>query len=119
MMMTINTKKRFFWAKIQKNYTSSISIIILIITISLFIACKKKENFHVESIKTATGWGYTIATDEKIIIKQTVIPIINNYKSFTTEKDALKTGNLVVKKLEANLSPTLTKKDLILLDITI
>lgn len=119
MIMTINTKKRFFWAKIQKNYASSGSVIIIIIAILLLVACNKKENFHVESIKTATGWGYTIATDEKIIIKQTIIPVINNYKSFTTEKDALKTGNLVVKKLEANLSPTLTKKDLILLDITI
>lgn len=119
MIMIINTNKRFFWAKIQKNYYSSYSGIIAIITILLLVACNKKENFHVESIKTATGWGYTIATDEKIIIKQTVIPVINSYKSFTTEKDALKTGKLVVKKLEANLSPTITKKDLILLDITI
>lgn len=119
MMMTINIKNRFFWAKIQKNSYSSVSKIIALITILLLVACNKKEKYHVESIKTATGWGYTIANDEKIIIKQTIIPVIDNNKSFTTEKEALKTGNLVVKKLEANLSPTVTKKDLILLDITI
>lgn len=92
---------------------------ISVITLLLIVACNKKENYHVESIKTATGWGYTIATDEKIIIKQTTIPAINNYKGFTTEKDAIKTAHHVVKKLETNLSPSVSKKDLILLDINI
>lgn len=118
-MMTINTKKAFFWAKIQKNHSYLFSKTITIVTLLLIAACNKKENYHVESIKTATGWGYTIANDEKIIIKQTIIPAIDTYKGFRTEKDAIKIANLVIKKLEANLSPTITKKDLILLDINI
>jgi hypothetical protein len=92
---------------------------LVIITTLLIVACSKQGDLHVESIKTATGWGYTIANDEKIIIRQTVIPVISNAKSFETEKDAIKTANLVVEKLNANLSPTVTKKDLILLDINI
>lgn len=118
-MMIISQKKQFFWAKIQKNYSRLFLRTVTIITALLIIACNKKENYHVESIKTTTGWGYTIANEEKIIIKQTIIPAINNYKSFTTEKDAIKTAHLVVKKLEADLSPTISKKDLILLDINI
>jgi hypothetical protein len=119
MMMIINLKKQFFWVKIQKNYSCLFSKTITIATVLLITACNNKENYHVESIKTANGWGYTIGNDERIIIKQTVVPVINTNKSFTTEKDALKTAHLVVKKLEANLSPTITKKDLILLDISI
>jgi hypothetical protein len=117
--MTINAKKAFFWAKIQKKHSCFFSKTIAMVTLLVIIACNRKENYHVESIKTATGWGYTIANDEKIIIKQTIIPVINAHKSFTTEKDAIKTANLVIRKLEANLSPTITKKDLILLDINI
>lgn len=119
MMMIINQKKQFFWAKIRKNYPCLLIKTITITTLVLLVACNKKENYQIESIKTTTGWGYTIAIDDKIIIKQTVIPVINTFKSFTTEKDALKTAHLVVKKLEADLSPTITKKDLILLDISI
>ncbi|MCV9928507.1 DUF4907 domain-containing protein [Flavobacterium sp. LS1R49] len=119
MMMIINTYKKFFWAKIQKSCFSFFPKAITIVFITLIVACNKKGNLHVESIKTASGWGYTIANDEKIIIRQTIIPVISNTKSFETEKDALKIGNLVVEKLNANLSPTVTKKDLILLDIKI
>lgn len=48
-----------------------------------------------------------------------MIPVISAVKSFETEDDALKVGNLVLQKLKADLSPTITKKDLILLDIKI
>ena len=70
-----------------------------------------------KSIKIDSGWGYTITKDEKTIIKQTVIPVISENKSFKTEEEALKVGNLVLEKLKDNLSPTVTKKDLFLLAI--
>ena len=71
------------------------------------------------TIKTPTGWGYTISQNNKIIIKQTIIPAVQNSNSFKSETDALKVGRLVLEKLENNLSPTVTKNDLNLLSIKI
>lgn len=79
--------------------------------------CNRKETLQLQSIKSGLGWGYTITYNEKIIINQTVIPVISYSKSFKSEEEALKVGNLVLQKLKDNLSPTVTKKDLILLKI--
>ena len=85
----------------------------------IFVFCQKKESLKIQSIKINNGWGYYITKNEKIIIKQTVIPVISKNKSFQTERDALSIGQLVLKKLDSNLSPTITKNDLILLKIKI
>ncbi|MET3029252.1 DUF4907 domain-containing protein [Flavobacterium sp. UW10123] len=87
------------------------------ILLLLFTACAKKEALTSSSFKTNSGWGYTIAYKEKVLIKQSIIPVINNIKSFETEKDALKVADLVKQKLTQNLSPTVTKNELILLKI--
>jgi hypothetical protein len=68
-------------------------------------------------MKVTNGWGYQITNNDILIIKQSIIPVISNSKSFKTEKEALAVGQLVVKKLNANNSPTITKNDLILLKI--
>ena len=83
----------------------------------LIFACSKKDELNLESIKTSTGWGYVIKNNDRIIIKQSIIPVIPSQKSFETEQQALKVGNLVLQKLKENKSPTITKKDLILLSI--
>ncbi|MCC9018455.1 MULTISPECIES: DUF4907 domain-containing protein [Flavobacterium] len=82
-----------------------------------FLACAKKEPFTIEAFKTTSGWGYSIALKDKIIIKQAIIPVINDSKSFSTKSDALKMAQLVVTRLHQNRSPTITKNDLILLKI--
>lgn len=73
--------------------------------------------FEVKSFKMEKGWGYAISMNEKIIIRQTVIPAVSDKRSFRTEADALKTGNFVLERIKQNLSPTIAKKDLILLEI--
>jgi predicted glutamine amidotransferase len=83
----------------------------------LFAACAKKETLKTETFQTKSGWGYSIAYKNKVIIKQSIIPVINDTKSFSTESDALKVADLVVKKLKQNISPTVTKNELILLKI--
>lgn len=70
-----------------------------------------------QSIKTTNGWGYAITNNNKTIIKQTIIPVIGESKSFKTEQEALAVGQLVLEKLNSNNSPTITKNDLILLKI--
>lgn len=115
MMMTINIKNtKFFRNNFQKNLVFILFFLLLTLT-----ACSKKETFQIETIKTTSGWGYTIANKDKILIKQTIIPVISETKSFNSEEDALKVATLVVKKLHQNLSPSVTKNDLILLKIKI
>ncbi len=89
----------------------------IIVVLFLFISCNSNEKYLVKSIKVKNGWGYTIAINDKIVIKQTLIPTVSNQVSFTTEDDALKVGNLVLERIKQNLSPTIAKNDLILLEI--
>jgi len=94
--------------------------ILKIIVILLFlVSCKKNAEFEVKSFKVNAGWGYTIGINDKTIIKQTVIPTVSAKRSFKSEADALKVGNLVLDRIKHNLSPTVAKKDLILLEISI
>lgn len=120
-MTTINTKAKFFRKKIRKNFNPlfNIYLIIFLTGTFIFVFRKKEDNFKVESIKIINGWGYTISNNNKLIIKQTIIPVVSQQKSFQTEKEALAVGHLVIHKLESNLSPTITKKDLISLKIKI
>jgi len=111
MTMTINTKQ-FFRDKIRKN-------LLFLFLVLQMTACSKNETLKVESFKTTSGWGYLLSYKNKIIIKQSIIPVINDTKSFSTEEDAIKVANLVAKKLKENNSPTVTKNDLILLKIKI
>lgn len=100
--MTINTTNTFFWATIQKNFSlvNTKNKVLFLLGLFLFISCNKSESLNVQSLKTATGWGYCITNNEKIIIKQTIIPVISENKSFKTEEEALKVGNLVLQKLK-------------------
>ncbi len=102
-----------------KTYLDKMKFIKLLGVLLLLVSCEKKEEFDVKSFKVNTGWGYTIGMNDKIIIKQTVIPTVSAKRSFSSEADALKVGNLVLKRIKQNLSPTVAKKDLILLEISI
>lgn len=118
MMTTTNTNNQFFWAKVQKNFLfNTAKKLILLSCLFVLFACTKKQGLVLESIKTTTGWGYVIKNNDKIIIKQSIIPVIANQKSFKSEDEAIKVGTLVLNKLKHKTSPTITKKDLILLSI--
>ncbi len=91
----------------------------MLLFLVVLISCESKENDTVKSFKVNNGWGYSITMNNKTIIKQTVIPTISNEKSFKSEEDALKVGNLVLGRIKQHLSPTVSKKDLILLKIAL
>jgi hypothetical protein len=118
-MIINNCNSKFFWEKPQKNfsYLLNLSLIVFIIGLVLFIFCRKEQDLKIQSLKTINGWGYVIKNNDKIIIKQSIIPVISESKSFKTEKEALAVGQLVIQKLNSNNSPTITKNDLILLKI--
>lgn len=119
MTMTTNSKSKFFRKQLRKNssYIFNLFIISFLIGLLIFIFCQKEKGLSLETIKVNQGWGYTITNNDRIIIKQTVIPVISEYKSFQTEKEAIAVGQLVIKKLSTNKSPTITKNELILLKI--
>jgi hypothetical protein len=89
----------------------------IIVVLFLFISCNTNEEYLVKTLKVKNGWGYTIAINDKVVIKQTVIPTVSKQVGFKTENDALKVGNLVLERIKQNLSPTIAKNDLILLEI--
>lgn len=102
-----------------KTYLDKMKFIKLMIIFLLLVSCEKKSDYEVKSFPVNNGWGYTIEINNKIIIKQTVIPTVSAKRNFNNEADALKVGNWVLKRIKQNLSPTVTKKDLILLEISI
>ena len=119
MITTTNNKSKFFRKQLWKNlsYIFNLSTIAFLIGLLVFVFCQKGKDLNLQSIKVQHGWGYAITNNDRIIINQTVIPVISEYKSFQTEKEAIAVGQLVIKKLNANKSPTITKNELILLKI--
>ncbi|MBP6588209.1 MAG: DUF4907 domain-containing protein [Flavobacterium sp.] len=91
----------------------------IIVVLLLLVSCRKSAEFEVKSFKTNGGWGYTIGINDKTLIKQSVIPTVSEKISFKSEADAVKVGNWVVERIKQNLSPTIAKKDLILLEISL
>jgi hypothetical protein len=102
-----------------KTYLDKMKFLKILVVLLFLISCTTKEEYEVKSFPVNNGWGYTIEINNKIIIKQTVIPTVSAKRSFNSEADALKVGNLVLKRIKQNLSPTVAKKDLFLLEISI
>ena len=72
-----------------------------------------ETEYTLETFQTGeNGWGYKIRKDNKLIIKQDLIPAIENRVAFKSEADAHKTGNLVIEKFKKNQLPTLSRSDL-------
>jgi hypothetical protein len=117
LFVVLNHRQRFFTVGDFKK--SQMNIIKLLFVLLFLVSCKKNNEFEVKSFQANDGWGYTIGINDKTIIKQSVVPTVSNRESFKSEEDALKVGNLVLDRIKHNLSPTVSKKDLILLEISI
>lgn len=63
------------------------------------------RNYKVSAIKLDSTWGYRISQDTVPVIEQKIIPGLPGNAGFSTEQDAIKTGGLVVKKLNQGLFP--------------
>jgi hypothetical protein len=100
-----------------KNKFNLMGITALLIGIAVisFIRHKSHEGkvfLHVVPVQTAYGWGYDILADDKVFIKQEYMPGIPGKTGFKSEDDAMRVGNLVVKRISSNLMPMITRKDL-------
>ena len=65
------------------------------------------RNFKVTAIQldSAAGWGYRINQDTVPVIEQKFIPGVQGKAGFKTKQEAVKTGDLVVSKLEKGIWP--------------
>ncbi|WP_290339363.1 DUF4907 domain-containing protein [Ferruginibacter paludis] len=64
------------------------------------------------AFKTGDGWGYAITVDNKIFIKQSIIPCIAGEKSFASQADAEKVADLVLTKIKTHQKPSIFKSEL-------
>ncbi|RXR22990.1 DUF4907 domain-containing protein [Flavobacterium stagni] len=91
---------------------------IVVLIIVCLIGCRKEPQFSTATFQTRNGWGYTIAINKKVVIKQSIIPTVVGNQSFVTKKEALKTAAVVLRKLKRFGNPTLTKNEIDSLQIT-
>lgn len=68
-------------------------------------------------LKNKTGWGYEIKVDHKTFIRQESVPAVAGNKPFSTKEDAVKTGELVIKKLVKGNLPSLTQQEVAMLGV--
>lgn len=104
---------------------------IIIVCLFVFFGCHVKtqqngsnNSSHKDSVKltsasfkTAEGWGYLVMANDSIFIKQPIIPAVQGIKSFATETDAAKVGNLIITKIKAHQKPIISIADLKALNI--
>jgi hypothetical protein len=103
---------------IKKN----ISILVL-----LFMLCSCSDTKHevlnygpeynVKTFRVDKGWAYSIFINDKEYVRQLFIPAIEGKMPFASDSQAKKTGWYVVSKLKNNASPSISRKELVTLNI--
>lgn len=98
-----------------------LKFITFVIVFQIFCSCKENSvAFNGEVYRIEKGkFGYTILYKGKVFIKQETIPTIQGNKNFNDSIDALKTLDLVIKKLNAGEKPTLSSDEIKQLKIKI
>lgn len=99
-------------------------IVLLIFSVSLVCLIvlrtdkgNEKDDFKASVIKTETGFGYSISYNNKVLIKQDYIPVIQNNQAFCNFDDAQKIAELVKEKLIKKENPNVSLRELNKLNI--
>jgi Domain of unknown function (DUF4907) len=69
------------------------------------------DQFDIQTLQTANGWGYQISQNGKMLIDQQSIPGRAGIQGFQTENDARNVANLVCAKLKAKIFPPTVSED--------
>lgn len=78
----------------------------------MLAACQDQKQTVVEVTQQTTGFGYQISRQEKVLINQPFIPAVQGQQTFKDSLQALKTAQLVVKKIERNVFPQVSLHEL-------
>lgn len=99
----------------MNKWTMTKAFLSIYVAALLFTACSEKdeshritETFTLQAIASEKGWGYIISKNNQPFIKQPIIPAIAGQHAFASKKDAELVGNIVLFKLAAHQSPSLT-----------
>lgn len=88
-------------------------LLLLIIGLFTYKAICPTDGLKVNTYQSGNGWGFDISHNEKVLIHQNIVPSITGSYSFKTKSDAIKTGNLMVKKMRNNeFPPSVSKEEL-------
>lgn len=93
----------------------------------LFVLCSCSDTKHeilhngpeykVKTFRIDKGWAYSIFINNKEYVRQLFIPAIEGKVPFASDSQAEKTGWYVVSKLKDNAIPSLSRKELMTLNI--
>ena len=101
--MTPITKNRVFYA--------ALFLCMAMLFFVVFFAGRDKT--RLKTFRSASGWGYTVSTQGKMVICQPFIPAIEGNKPFATKSDARKAGKIIVNRLREGAEPSLSKVELL------
>jgi hypothetical protein len=73
---------------------------------------RHEQTFQPSVYRVVNGWGYDILVNDKLLIRQESIPVIQDNRPFPTKIQAENTAALVIKKLENGQHPSLTMTDI-------
>ena len=77
------------------------------------MALPRPGTFTLEVQPTTSGWGYLIRQQGRVIIDQPTIPVVPGQRSFATQQQAQRVGELVLTKMRAgHFPPTLSLSEL-------
>lgn len=89
---------------------------LLLITVppaALLFSCGQKQAaLRLAAVQTDSGWGYRIWHHRQPVIYQVSIPAIPGHHPFRSKADALRTGSLVMRKLQHGQSPAVSRREL-------
>jgi hypothetical protein len=78
----------------------------------VIVLSNSSHHYRANVITCHQGWGYDILLNNRIIIHQPYMPGVSGQVAFTDKRLAQKTGRMIVKKLQNNKSPGITKDEL-------
>lgn len=108
------------WKNKKKRLVIIISSVVAFIGILYFTIHTLFPGKYQERIfPSSYGWGYEIANNHQVIIRQEFIQLIPGQMPFASKRDAKKTADLVIRKLEEGKLPTISKRELELLKVKI
>lgn len=96
---------------INKKILTGLALLLMLVGIGI-VFNNRDHHYTVDVINSEQGWGYNILFDNKLIIHQPYMPAGSGQVAFGDKYSARKTGGLVVKKLQNNQSPSITRDEL-------
>ena len=77
------------------------------------VACQKKSDQpEIIITKQKAGYGYQVIKDKKVFIDQPYIPAIPGEQTFKDSLQAIKTADLVLKKIKSSSIPRISVNEL-------